>query len=280
MNHRIPIDETPLIKIIQLIEKHKDNKKGRKKEIEFLLDTLNIPFESQKYSTGKNIFASLGNAPFIGIGSHYDAVQKTPGANDNASAIAVTLDILRRTKHNPLRNIGIRGFFFDEEENNLLGSRAYIKEKGLWDLLGLYNMELVGSGDKLALWSLDNEQNTPLLRTLESKAEEQKIETHRFPMIVTNAADHLSFRKAGLEDSFTITAITQSDLSLAPQYFAALQGKNPEEECWRILKKSPVFGQYHQETDKSEHLSQETLQMVSNLLWYSIIEIDRTYKNK
>jgi len=282
MNPRVfeEIKETPMIEIIQSVEQHIDDKNERKEEIEFLLDVLNIPYETQEYSTGKNLFASLGKPPFIGIGSHYDVVPKTPGANDNGSAIAVTIDILRRAQKEPLENIGIRGFFFDEEEVGLKGSRAYVKEKGIEDLIGLYNMELVGSGNKVALWSVNDIQNTPLLKKLESKAREQKIEVYRIPMIVTNAADHLSFKKGGLEDSFTLTTITQEDLDVAPQYYAALQSRNPQEEGWKVLTKAPVFRHYHQPTDKSENLSQQTLQMVSDLLWNSIKEIDKAYHKR
>ena len=43
-------------------------------------------------------------------------MQGSPGANDNASAVSVTLDILRRARVERLNHIGIRGFFFDEEE--------------------------------------------------------------------------------------------------------------------------------------------------------------------
>jgi len=280
MNPRVfeEIKETPMIEIIQAVEQHIDNKKGRKEEIEFLLDILNIPYETQPYSTGKNLFATLGKSPFIGIGSHYDTVSKTPGANDNGSAIAVTIDILRKVKQSPLENIGVRGFFFDEEENGLKGSRAYVREKGIGDLIGLYNLELVGSGNRVALWSVDEKQNTPLLKILESKAKEQKIDVYRIPRIVTHAADHLSFKKGGLEDSFTLTMITQEDLEMAPEYYAALQGRNPQEESWKVFTKAPVFRHYHQPTDKSEHLSQQTLQMVSDLLWDSIKEIDQAYK--
>lgn len=272
------IKKTPMIEIIQSVEQHIDNKDKRKEEIEFLLDVLEIPYETQHYLNGKNIISTLGKPPFIGIGSHYDVVPKTPGANDNGSAIAITIDLLRRAKQNPLENLGIRGFFFDEEETGLKGSRAYVKEKGIIDLMGLYNMELVGSGDRIALWSVNDKQDTLLLRMFESKAKEQKIETYRIHTIVTNAADHLSFRKGGLEDSFTLTTITKQDLDIASEYYAAIQGRNPQIESWKVLGNAPVFRHYHQPTDKSEHLSQQTLQMVSDLLWNSIKGINKTYE--
>ena len=265
-----------MINIVKAIERHKNNKSERMNEIISILELNSIAYEVQVYKTGKNLIVTLGNEPFIGIGSHYDAVPESPGANDNASAIAVSLNILRKVKISPLEKIGIRAFFFDEEENGLVGSKEYIKEKGIENLIGIYNMELVGSGNNIVLWQVDDQQNTLLLKTFEYEARKQKTETHRIPAIVTNSADHQSFKEAGLEDSFTITAVTKEDLSIAPKYYRALQNGDIA-ECWNILSKAPVFRHYHKPTDESKHLSIETLEMVSSLLFESIRSIDKRY---
>src|SRR3989344_8925871 len=70
----------------------------RREDVLYYLEFLDIPYETQKYKTGENIIATIGKDPFVGIGSHYDAVEGSPGANDNASAMAVTLDILKRAQ--------------------------------------------------------------------------------------------------------------------------------------------------------------------------------------
>ena len=62
--------------------------------------------------------------PPILIGAHYDAVPGTPGADDNATGMAVLLELARMfaaqpTKH-PLRLVA-----FDMEEYGLLGSTEY-----------------------------------------------------------------------------------------------------------------------------------------------------------
>ena len=49
------------------------------------------------------------------------------------------------------------------------------------------------------------------------------------------------------------------------------------EEIRNLMLQAPVFKHYHQSTDVSEHLSNNTLEMVSNLLWNSISEVDKTY---
>ncbi len=65
--------------------------------------------------------------PPILIGAHYDAVPGSPGADDNATGIAVLLEIARtfatETSRYPLRLIA-----FDMEEYGLCGSTAYASE--------------------------------------------------------------------------------------------------------------------------------------------------------
>jgi len=62
--------------------------------------------------------------PPLIIGAHYDAVPGTPGADDNASGVAVLLELARHFAAQPLP----RPFWFvafDMEEYGLLGSKAY-----------------------------------------------------------------------------------------------------------------------------------------------------------
>lgn len=254
------------------------SKENRKKDLCLILDNLGIKYGTQKYSTGENIFVPSGKSKEVGVGSHFDVVEKSPGANDNCSAIAVTIDVLRKIKDNPLKNIGVRGFFFDEEETGLIGSRAYVERYGIKNLTGIYNMELVGSGDLVALWSVDKEQDTLLLRTIEDEAKKKGTPIYRFPKIIANTADHMSFKKRGLEDSFTITTITEEDLKTAQLYYHALNKGFSLEELWDLIGKAPVFKHYHKSSDTSEHLNNQTLETVSDLLYNSIQEIDKKYK--
>lgn len=266
----------PLDIVKELEGKSKEN---RKKDLCLILNDFGIKYETQKYSTGENIFVPSGKSKEVGVGSHFDVVEKSPGANDNCSAIAVTIDVLRKIKDNPLENIGTRGFFFDEEEIGLIGSRDYIEKYGINDLLGIYNMELVGSGNILALWSVDNKQDTLLLKTLESEARKKGIQTIRFPRIIANTADHVSFRKKGLVDSFTITMITEEDFKTAQLCYHALNKGSPFEELGNLMGKAPVFKHYHKSSDTSEHLNNQTLETVSGLLYNSIQEIDKKYES-
>lgn len=62
--------------------------------------------------------------PPVLIGAHYDGVPGSPGADDNASGVAVLLELARAIAQNPTP-VPVRLVAFDLEEYGLLGSRAY-----------------------------------------------------------------------------------------------------------------------------------------------------------
>jgi Zn-dependent M28 family amino/carboxypeptidase len=74
-----------------------------------------------------NIVMSTGDPvaePFILLGAHYDSVPGTPGADDNASAVAVCLECARLIKQH---NVGpVLIVFFNREEDGLLGSEEFV----------------------------------------------------------------------------------------------------------------------------------------------------------
>ena len=63
-------------------------------------------------------------APLV-LAAHYDTVEGSPGADDNASSLAVLLETAHRVKDVPLlRPVHFIAFCLEEE--HLLGSRAYV----------------------------------------------------------------------------------------------------------------------------------------------------------
>jgi Zn-dependent M28 family amino/carboxypeptidase len=56
-------------------------------------------------------------------------IPQAPG--DNGSAIAVCMDIIEKIREKKGQQIGLRIFFFDEEESGLKGSSAYATKYGV-----------------------------------------------------------------------------------------------------------------------------------------------------
>lgn len=65
-----------------------------------------------------------GKKPPILIGAHYDAVPGTPGADDNATGVAVLLELARAFATEPPKS-PLQLVAFDMEEYGLLGSTQY-----------------------------------------------------------------------------------------------------------------------------------------------------------
>lgn len=65
-------------------------------------------------------------APIL-IGAHYDAVPGTPGADDNATGVAVLLELARMFAAEPLK-YPVQIVAFDMEEYGMLGSEQYAAE--------------------------------------------------------------------------------------------------------------------------------------------------------
>jgi len=251
-----------------------------KDRFQFILDWLKkmqINSFQQKYGTGTNIIVPSTKKRFIGVASHFDTVYQTPGANDNCSAIVVCMALLKKLKESPLSNIGLQVFFFDEEEVGLVGSRAYVKKYDIKNMIGLINLEMLGQGNSLALWPLNTLNRGKTLQTFEHVATEKEISIDRFDRIVMNTADHQSFREAGLKDAFTVTCISEKDKEVAYHYYKALAFDVSPETLYQIIQKAPLFEHYHQPTDLSKNLSEQSLNMAVEVIWDTINLMDETY---
>ena len=88
----------------------------------------------------------------ICLTAHYDHMGSLgevyyPGANDNASGVAVLLDLARYYAENP-PPVSLVFCFFTGEEQGLLGSKAFVKKPTipLDNILIAINLDMVGSG--------------------------------------------------------------------------------------------------------------------------------------
>ena len=100
-----------------------------------------------------NIVAGDPRRAKILVGAHYDAVPGTPGADDNASAVAVLLAAARAI--GPYKNVCYVAF--DGEECGFVGSRAMVKDLGPHRLEQVHVLEMVGFTSKAP-----NSQKNPI----------------------------------------------------------------------------------------------------------------------
>lgn len=151
------------------------------------------------YNTGANVIATvpatMGDGKLIVLGAHFDTVQNSPGANDNASGVAVVLAVGRYLKETPCRTSPVVLAFFDQEEAGLFGSRAYALT------LTAANVRAVHTVDQVA-WDADGDKRfelelpTPTLET-EWRAAANVIGVP-VTKTSTSGTDHESFRDRGI----------------------------------------------------------------------------------
>jgi hypothetical protein len=95
--------------------------------------------------------SGLRDGPEIVLSAHYDS-WRGPGANDNASGVAVLLELARLfAAVKPAPPMRMSFVAFGGEELGMLGSRAYLEkhEAELRDCRLLFNMDTVGGGNAI-----------------------------------------------------------------------------------------------------------------------------------
>ncbi|WP_370088997.1 M28 family metallopeptidase [Ekhidna sp.] len=158
------------------------------------IDLLFSPFK------GANVYAVLPatteSNEYVVLGAHYDSEVECPGAIDNATGSALIFSVVKHLKSSKNRSKNVILVFFDQEEEELVGSRAYAKFlKGKdWDIHSVHTFDMVGwdgDGNK----EMELELPTPYLEDVyQNKADELGI-----PLYVTSitSTDHHSFRQLG-----------------------------------------------------------------------------------
>jgi hypothetical protein len=263
--------------LVQFIKELDHQSNDRRFELlQRLLINQEIPTRVQTYATGKNMIIDVGEGEqYYGVSSHFDKVPFSGGANDNASALAVCLSVIskHRTENS---NIPLRIFFFDEEETGLKGSTAYVQKFGVSDIHCLINLEMVGIGDRFALWPLgDVSGQNPIADHFENVAQQLGVPTSRYDEIVTSTADHLSFANAGFQNVFTLTCITEIDQQVGYEYKCALTQHQSMQALAAILDKAPLFRHYHMPSDTFETISEETIEMTASTIWKVIKQMQQ-----
>ena len=220
-------------------------------------------------------------SPLILIGSHFDSVPFTPGADDNASAVAAMLGVAKALAGHPLAaQIGFVSF--NCEEDGMLGSTDFVNNVLLPQKIPVacaHILEMVGYAS-----SLPNSQSIP----------------PGLPVRVSSTGDFLGV--LGNRNSYKqldeILATARTYLPKFPviglrvtlgleKYFPVLL-RSDHAPFW--LKKLPSVmwtdtsefrnKNYHQASDRPETLDYHFLANVTRLLLLTVLRQCRQYSNE
>jgi hypothetical protein len=247
-------------------------------EREFLKIGLKVQEDSFQWEGKpyKNIVAEKKGVTFphrvFILGAHYDTVPGSPGADDNASALAVLLEVAKNIQPDPL-DITVRFIAFSLEEYNFIGSTHYAEKlkQGEEEVLGMISLEMVGfTGPR---------QNYP--PTLN-------------PKYYPNVGDFIALigneRSKGLLEK--ICKSFKTHIPQLPLEFLVVPGKGEGMEEVRLSDHSPFWDQgfsalmvtdtsflrnpnYHLPSDRVETLNFEFMREVATGIYYSVIELGK-----
>ena len=139
----------------------------RRQALAGILEAEKLPYSVQSaepsHKAPRGVVNYLLNADIAAASllfcAHYDAVPGSFGANDNAAAVCILLQLASELAE---RNIPARFAFFDGEESGNTGSKLYVSETSRDKLTGVINLDLCGYGDTIAVYGSGNERKAAL----------------------------------------------------------------------------------------------------------------------
>jgi hypothetical protein len=231
------------------------------------LETHGVPFRRHRFATfegaGENFTVDVGGTDqALVLIAHHDAVPKSPGANDNAAAVAILLTLLERWARHPPRR-SVRLLFSACEELGYLGSRAWVREHGAGGVRGVLSLELPGIGDSLAIW--DAGEPSPFLRTvcgtlqaMGLRADEGHHVVGRIPVF---GSDHRAFAEAGVP-AYGVTSVPAAEAAALRQFVF-----HPLRAAVRAsVRRPPPFDTYHTARDTGATLEAAALDRMAAAL--------------
>lgn len=237
------------------------------------LASRGVPFERHRFDSfegrGENLAVELGSGDrVLVLIAHHDAVPGSPGANDNAAAVAILLHLLPRLA--VPGGLRVRFLFTAAEELGYLGARAWVRDLGIAEVVGVLSLELCGIGDSLALW--DVTEPTPFLRTirgaLEGLGRRSDESYHVVGRIPVFGSDHRAFAAAGVPAyGLSIVPAAQADalrrFVLSPVRTAFMH----------LVRRPPPFDTYHTSRDAGGTLEAAALDAVAGALQAIVTEL-------
>ncbi len=214
--------------------------------------------------SGENFGVDVGVGPrTLVLIAHHDAVPGSPGANDNAAAVAVLLALLDRLPKLVPPGLRVRVLFTAAEELGYLGARAYVRDVSLRDVVGVLSLELCGIGDCLALWDVAGE--TPFLAALRAAFEAHGLTRdatyHLVGRIPVFGSDHRAFAAAGIA-AYGLSAMPFAHADALRQ-FVLKPGRGL---LMHLVRRPPPFDTYHTPRDAASTVQPAALALVGGAL--------------
>jgi len=195
--------------------------------------------------------------------AHHDAVAGSPGANDNAAAVAILLHLIPRLPPLIPRGWRVRLLFTAAEEIDYLGARCYVADTPVQEVEGVLSLELCGIGDAVALWDVESE--TPFLRRVTAALDRAGLirdaSYHVVGRIPMFGSDHRAFAAAG-RPAYGFTMVPVAYAEDLRRFVLS-----PVRSTFRnLVRRPPPFRTYHTAGDALETLEPDALRRAAAAL--------------
>lgn len=204
-----------------IIQLEKGSNKERTEYIKQILRSMDVSFTSQPFRqrilTGENIivdqFCDTSGSQLL-LTAHTNKYFSSPGANDNASGVAVLLELIRHLKHfgsNP--NVGVTFAFFDHEDGLafLDGSTYFVNHSDVSKIAFVFNFDGVGMGNTITISPNIDHSTNEYLDTLKNYLDKEKLPFFTFDLPPLIIEDHIPFVRKSIP-AISLNLIPKSDL--------------------------------------------------------------------
>lgn len=165
-------------------------------DVEPVTGTLSVEIQTSEGESRNVVAKPPGGMCRMVVGGHYDSVANGPGANDNGSGTAVSIEMARALAADGEFD-DICFVLFGAEEIGLLGSRHYVEtltQPERDGIAAMLNFDMLAIGDG---WPLGGSGS--IVETMADQAEALGLD-YRLSSLPTNVgSDHASFIDAGID---------------------------------------------------------------------------------
>lgn len=249
-------------------------------------------FTNSKGKLGKNVIVELDGLTdkITMVGAHYDSVEFGPGINDNATGVAVLLEIISQLKEQNIKGQNtLRFVFWDSEETYVEGSKFYVKQLSDIEkqkIAHYINVDMVGTkSPNILITDGDGSSWKDLEEKLlgDDKTEQEKNDNKQvfdnlknaFPVQVKGAekleslySSYLEKRNVSFQDDYLLSNSTDvyPFLGLVPTFGIVMTNEQEDESGASLY--APC---YHQACDTIENVDKNSLKLaletISELLY-------------
>lgn len=257
----------------------RDSNPARLQVLREILRERGIPHELQTFESkrsplgrieGTNVVITFGSGPReITVGAHYDAVERKEGGLidgmvDNGAGVMALLEVAEALKGKPLRH-RVRIVFFDKEEVDLGGSKAYVAaHKG--EIAAAVNLDIAGFGDTGVFGLGKTAGDARLRQSLQAVCAAEPLSCLELPVFPNG--DDRSFQAAGLP-AISIGFLPRIE---AHQLWLFLNGG--KDSGLREEYVPPILRIIHTPEDTLDRIDPETPRLAARVVLEMVLRLD------